>query len=261
MAFINETDTAMEAGSNASTTQQNQSDVALEPLSSFEEGIYFPHSGRIEEAPKHIKSLIRWLLRKPEYNTIAATKSRGWDKLSKRYRILRTYEKDMELRTLQDTGASNNAEIGVLCQDALAFGAFREPALRPFFRASSRLNMVTYVPELSIVVLGSQIGRVLILTPTKLAKPEAAQEGFWHHGLRLEWVLPRESEETQPKASRRPLHGLAIGPIQEDHGVGGTYVERGPTPRRFRLMLHYRNHEILTYEIARDDETDRLCIF
>jgi len=34
----------------------------------------------------------------------------------------------------------------------------------------------------------------------------------------------------------------------------------GEGPRRWRLMLHYYNHTILSYEISREEETGELLV-
>jgi hypothetical protein len=122
--------------------------------------------------------------------------------------------------------------------------------------------MVVHVPELSLVIIGSPIGRVLLVTPTSLVKPIEKLAGVLHHGLRIEWVLPRQSDEQVFRVSNRPLHGMAVGPVQDAGVLGGRdEIQRVAVPRRFRLMLHYRNHDILTYEISREEQTGKLCIF
>lgn len=215
---------------------------------------YIPDREEIGAVPTQPNALARWLKRISERNTVQPARDVRWERMVRRYRILRTFEKDLELRTLNDNySALPDDELAVLCPDAVTFGHFQDPILRPFFRASSRLNMVAHIPELSLVVVASQVGRVLLLTPTKMATRDS-----WQHGMRPEWILPRDDEELQPKKERRPLHGMSVAPVQQDSEAR---LGEEAAPRRFRLMLHYRNHEILTYEITRAEESDKLCIF
>ncbi|CEJ90496.1 hypothetical protein VHEMI06279 [[Torrubiella] hemipterigena] len=224
--------------------------------------VYIPFKGYCSPLPTDTQQLATWLQRPQETNRWPADRQTNWESLKRRYRILRTFEKDLELRSLDKSASASCAkEMAILCPDAVTFGHFQDPLLRPFFRASSRLNMLAHVPELSIVVVASQIGRVLLLTPTKLPSAEEDNGIVCLYGMRPECILPRESDELQPRKARRPLHGMAIAPIQEEHGIRRRAMEEAAAPRRFRLMLHYRNHDILTYEITREEETDKLCIF
>lgn len=223
-------------------------------LASVQDVFYIPDRQDIGAVPTETYRLARWLKRTSERNTIQPKHDVRWERMVRRYRILRTFEKDLELRTLNDNhSALPDDELAVLCPDAVTFGQFQDPALRPFFRACSRLNMISHVPELNLVVVASQVGRVLLLTPTKMAIGDS-----WQHGMRPEWILPRDDEELEPKKERRPLHGMSVAPVQQDSEAS---LGEEAAPRRFRLMLHYRNHEILTFEITRAEESDKLCIF
>ncbi|EHK24816.1 uncharacterized protein TRIVIDRAFT_61576 [Trichoderma virens Gv29-8] len=224
---------------------------------------FFPHSGKIQAIPRPTTQLVEFLKRPIEFNDnkgpLVEDRLRS---LTKRYHFVRTLEKDVELRSLREEYDTGLKEIGVLCPDAVTFSWFQERSIRPFFRATSRLSMVFHVPELSLVVVGSPTGRVLCVTPTKLRSPVASKTaGMWHHGLRVECVLPRLSEEQACRPVLRPLHGLAVGPVQDDDRLYGDRTSRATAPKRYRLMLHYRNHDILTYEITREEQTGRLCIF
>lgn len=223
--------------------------------------LYIPSKGYCAPLPTDTWQLVTWLERPQEINRRPIRRRLDWENIKQRYRMIRTFEKDLELRNLEDSvKASPSKELAILCPDAVTFGHFQDPALRPFFRASSRLNMLAHVPELSLIIVGSQIGRVLLLTPTKLPLAEEKDGVSYLYGMRPECVLPRDTEELQPLKGRRPLHGMAIAPIQEEYGIRRTLPE-AEGPRRFRLLLHYRNHDILTYEITREEETDKLCIF
>ncbi|KAL6891162.1 hypothetical protein HDV57DRAFT_286068 [Trichoderma longibrachiatum] len=223
---------------------------------------FFPHSGKIQAVPRPTAKLLEFLRRPIEFNdNVGPPVEERLKKLTKRYHFIRTFEKDLELRSLRGPYETGQREIGVLCPDALTLGCFQERSIRPYFRATSRLSLLFHVPELSLVVVGSPIGRVILITPTKLKTRIAAKTGMWHHGLRVECVLPRLSDEQAHRQVLRPLHGLAVGPVQDNDGMGGDAAGRATAPKRYRLMMHYRNHDILTYEIMREEHTGRLCIF
>lgn len=231
---------------------------------------FFPHSGKIQAIPRPTKQHLAFLRRPIEFNENkeSASEDAATKSVMERYRFIRTYEKDLELRSFmgdnQETRDKQGGlkEIGVICPNAVTLGCFHERTIRPYFRATSRLSLVLHVPELSLVVFGSPIGRVLLVTPTKLRAPIVSHtKGIWHHGLRVECVLPRQSDEQTLRPVLRPLHGLAIGPVQDDDHANGDMIGQAIVPKRFRLMLHYRNHDILTYEVTREEQTGRLCIF
>ncbi|KAM3468509.1 hypothetical protein MY5147_007864 [Beauveria neobassiana] len=232
--------------------------------------VYFPHSGRIAPMPRETIPLAKFLKRSPrEYGVCGQGKLHS---IPKNYHLIRAYEKDVELRTLRADHLGEEQAIGIYCPNTLTFGSFHDRNLRPYFRATSRMSLIMHVPELSLVIIGSPTGRVLLLTPTRLSNPQSAPTGFakcprsgsrevWSHGLRVEWVLPRSSDDICHGQHRRPLHGVAVGPVQDERGVGAAGSGHASTPRRYRLMLHYRNHDIATFEITRQEQTGKLCIF
>ncbi|KAL7924028.1 CRT10 domain-containing protein [Trichoderma austrokoningii] len=245
---------------SASSGQHNYSQLNT-PLVRLDMA-FFPHNGNIQLIPRSSAQLLAFLNRPIMYNEIKEKPVAYSRKdVTKRYHFIRTYEKDLELRSLRGSEAGWY-EIGVMCPNAVTFGSFHQRILRPYFRATSRLSMIAHIPELSLVVLGSPIGRVLLVTPTKLGSPVVSKTPwlYWHHGLRVEYVLPRQSDEDKFRSVLRPLHGLAVGPLQSSENRGGDLTNGTTTPKRFRLMLHYRNHDILTYELTREDRTGRLGI-
>lgn len=226
---------------------------------------FFPHNGRIQTIPRRTRHLVGFLQRSLEYNSNKANchGDKKLGQMSSRYRFLRAYEKDLELRSLQDESdlGPRQREMGIICPHALTLGGFSERTIRPYFRATSRLSFIAHIPELSLVVVGSPIGRVLLLTPTKLRSRIEKRSGFMEHGFRVECVLPRRADEQIYRTVKRPLHGMAIGPVQDENMMGSRTTNMASAPRRYRLMLHYRTHDILTYEITRENETRKLCIF
>lgn len=94
----------------------------------------------------------------------------------------------------------------------------------------SRITAVLPVPELGLVVAGSQNGRVALLRMTK-ARPGlmqllgASDDCYVRHGFRVEWLLPRKSDEKITPVPRASLHGVSISPWP---GM----VDVGPSPSR-----------------------------
>ncbi|KAM4059045.1 CRT10 domain-containing protein [Hirsutella rhossiliensis] len=226
--------------------------------------VYLPHEGLVLPMPRRAFELVQFLRAEPKSNRNRAGELSVLGRLAKRYHVLRLHEKEMELRSLDQGADGTPREFGILCPQAMNMGqGLMNPTTRLLFRATSRLSMVVHVPELSLVVVGSPIGRVLLVTPTRLATPVKKGQGLLQHGFRVDWVLPRRSDERVYRRVVRPLHGMAVGPVQEKgaqgdgEGAGGG----GSRPRRYRLMLHYRNHDMLTYEITRAEETGKVCIF
>ena len=120
-----------------------------------------------------------------------------------------------------------------------------------------RLNMTSQVPELGLVLVASQIGRVALLTLTRM-------RGTKHLAFRLDCILPSKDQEERGERPMVPLLGMAVGPIQgreckaESGGDGCSPDGRGEEAwrlvegsRRYRLMLYYSDHTVLSYELSR----------
>lgn len=126
----------------------------------------------------------------------------------------------------------------------------QEMELLPQF---DRCNMHAQIPSLGVVIIGSQKGRVVVLSLTRIS----------HHGniemsknqrvngdkdvlaLRLDHMLPLASQERAGHRPNAPLHGIAVGPLQ---GTEHLAVDQ----QRWRLMLMYQEHTVLSYEIGKD---------
>lgn len=242
---------ASTARAEAGERQRGESSAGLDMA-------YFPHNGRVCLVPRETGKLAEFFRQRTEYDEKLVGDLSRMEKFAQRYHVLRLYEKEVELRSLEP---EDKRELGVLCPQAMDMGRDLSPATKLLFRATSRLSMVVHLPEISLVVVGSPIGRVLLVTPTRLEKAEPRGHGKLQTGFRVDWVLPRRSDERLHRRTPRPLHGVAVAPVQEN-GVGGGRddARRMSGPRRYRLMLHYRNHDILTYEITREQETGKLCI-
>jgi hypothetical protein len=71
----------------------------------------------------------------------------------------------------------------------------------------TRLSMVQTIPELGIVVIGSQLGRVAVCTLTKNMANGAL-------GFRVDWILPTKRQEREGQRPGLALLGIAVAPIQ-----------------------------------------------
>lgn len=136
---------------------------------------------------------------------------------------------------------------------------------RAFLDDLDRMNFSAVIPELGVVLLGSPKGRVAVLTlhlledrPTTSARDTANHNAKLPrpaYTMRLDHLLPFS---TQEKAGLRPpqvLVGLAAGPVQ---GCLGRDDERREERRRWRVMLLYRDHTVLSYEIGRSTGMGRV---
>lgn len=232
--------------------------------------MYWPHNGNMELAPM-IDKYRRLVADRPNFFRVRheRPKEKPWGvshRLGSEYHLLRTYEKDFEMVRLPEKNAKANREISVICTNAMCCESLRDNRTRRFFRATSRLSMLAHIPELSLVVLGSPTGRVLLVTLTRLRRPEPYPEGQWEwdRGMRIESFLPSLEDERKYRqgTTARPLYGVAVGRLpQVGDGLGED--GRGPAtlPRRYRIMLHYQNHLILSYVLMRSEEGQKILIF
>jgi hypothetical protein len=119
-----------------------------------------------------------------------------------------------------------------------------EWALSPSFFAHRDFNRMSFhaaIPELGVVVAASANGRCAVLNLLQGEGEMGKPVFFW----RLEWLLPFEDQEVKGDRPGTFLAGLAVAPVQ---GTGGK--RRDGKARRWRLMLYYMNHSILSYEIS-----------
>ncbi|KAL0939303.1 uncharacterized protein CTRU02_205913 [Colletotrichum truncatum] len=226
--------------------------------SSWLDMVYYPHDGKTYVSPTSVVGRLQFHRRDRIKNrNVVEQDSDVLEDLGSRCCILRTYEEDIEMRSInQDGGAA------VFCRDPISWNHPHNALLQH----SERLNMVVHVPELSLVIIGSAIGRVILLTPTRSPYGFEGNDFTVKQGYRIDWVLPTRDDD---KAGRRPsrgLYGIAVGPVQEGGASGCLLRPDGapaPSPalRRYRLMLHYRDHRILSYDIGRDERNEHLLIF
>jgi hypothetical protein len=103
-----------------------------------------------------------------------------------------------------------------------------------------RLIFPHLIAELSLVIVGSQIGRVCLIS---LTRPD---DSFSRHGpvtmFRVDHILPTYTHEIQGFRPSVPLMGIALSPLQGQ--------QKGR--KIWRLIMHYHDHSILSYELSRD---------
>ncbi|GAB1737995.1 hypothetical protein NU219Hw_g2506t1 [Hortaea werneckii] len=127
-----------------------------------------------------------------------------------------------------------------------------------------RLNMHAYIPTLGVVILASQKGRALVCSLTKLPKGSTTSyppEMRDHrrktvYALRVECILPFERQEKEGARPFAPLHGIATAPVQGGEaesllGGGGFMGRQWGGARRWRVMLMFQDHSVLSYELRR----------
>ncbi len=100
--------------------------------------------------------------------------------------------------------ASSPDEASIYCSDILKF---QWPMYYATHRTIDRLNMTQYIPEIGIVVIATQIGRVAVCSLTRKGSKGP-------YGLRVDWILPFETQEKSGERPLAPLLGIAVGPVQ-----------------------------------------------
>ena len=139
-----------------------------------------------------------------------------------------------------------------------------------------RLNMSAQIPELGIVIIASYVGRVAVLSLNTRRTLRGSKRSKYC-AFRVDWFLPFKSQEDEMlRPVRAPLLGIAVSPIQGQQsrpkllgdGTSDGFSCRSPragsASRRYRLMLTYYDHTVLSYELGRSgdgvDDGDVLVI-
>lgn len=143
--------------------------------------------------------------------------------------LLRTYHQDIELVQPLNPSSIPTRLMGV--------------NLSTTNRGLDRYNLVCPIPELGIVLIGTQSGRVVILTLTQIPDPSRVQDPFLT--FRMDALLPLQQHLNEYRP-RCPLLGMAVSPV---HGRMGR-EERRVIGRRWRVMLHFYDHTVLSYELG-----------
>lgn len=183
------------------------------------------------------------------------------------FNILHLERFDLHLLTEIKYGTDSPTSCNTIkCQQALRQDV--PPGLHQVI-GYDRLKMLVQIPELGLVAIATQVGRVALLTMTSMGGA-----GVTKYGFRIEWFLPLKSEEQRGRRPDYSLLGMAVGPLQgfeaaspsskASNTPGSRRNSRGQAPingvkesRRFRLILYYYDHSVLTYEIWRDVEDNK----
>jgi len=199
--------------------------------------------------------------------------------VSRNFSIMKATISSVELMSLDSKSAS------VLCYDVLPHHNHhnRQPTPWDLSRnISERISMYHHIPDLGLVILGSLAGRVAVLSLTRpperhsfgpsgsdAAKasssrgPPAREGARIRRAFRVEAVLPRKAEEDKNLRPWCTLHGIAVSPAPDHRteGLRSTVPGGGWRPRAWRLILHYVDHTILMYDIAKHEEHGEVLIF
>lgn len=178
------------------------------------------------------------------------------------FNILHSERFDLHLWTEIKDGRDYTTCNTVKCQQALRQDI--PPGLSQVI-GYDRMKMLIQIPELGVVAIATQVGRVALLTMTSMGGASVTKYGF-----RIEWFLPLKSQEERGRRPDYSLLGMAVGPLQgfeaaspcsrsfsspgKRHSSGKGPINGVTGSRRFRLILFYSDHSILTYEIWRDAE-------
>ena len=154
--------------------------------------------------------------------------------------IIRTYQHDVEL--LPPTRCMPKT----ICRNIVK--RTMQPAMQPFLAPFERLSFLTVIPELYLLIVASQAGHAALITLTRL---DVYSSNGPVVNFRMDSIVPRKQEDRQG-GSNCPLYGMAVAPLQSSREKGASQG------RRWRLVLHYYDHTVLSYEISRNGESDEL---
>ncbi|KAL2261717.1 hypothetical protein VTK26DRAFT_3515 [Humicola hyalothermophila] len=201
-------------------------------------------------------------IRKEGMSPIDFTRARLPDHMVKNFSVLRCSTTDIQLQPFDAKLPS------VECNFAIT--AHNQPGATPPWDLSTylseRLSMLIHVPELNLVVAGSPTGRVALVTLTKTAR--RIRSTPVRRGFRIDCVLPRRSEDQRGVRPICSLIGVAVSPAPDCRAKGLSLFSdkregrRAVPPVMYRLIMHYKDHTILMYDLARGDgDDDGLMIF
>lgn len=124
---------------------------------------------------------------------------------------------------------------------------------------NDRMNLHCQIHELGVVLVGSPKGRVAVFTLWKLEDNPFFKTSEYTIRrdinavctLRLDHLLPLKHQEVAGMRPMMQLVGLAASPVQ-----GPSLGEKRKVAcRRWRVMLMYRDHTVLSYELSRPPNT------
>lgn len=214
--------------------------------------VYIPHKGLTYREPASDRAWLNWLKRRRESSR--AEKEQDHDEIAALGEHMSLFvTDDMDLRLL----TTSRRFVDIYCRDP---AGVRLP--QPFYAGFCRVNMTLLVPELNLVVAANQSGRVALISLVRSAWAVPTLCG--DRSMRVDKILPTASEEAVGRVRPdMPLFGVAVGPVQE---VDDASLRLRGGRRRpefsclYRLVLHFRDHTILSYVISRPSPDDLLVI-
>lgn len=214
--------------------------------------VYIPHKGMTYREPASDRAWLNWLKRRRESSR--AEKEQDHDEIAALGEHTSFFvSDDMDVRLL----TTSRRFVDIYCRDP---ASVRLP--QPFYAGFCRVNMTLLVPELNLVVAANQSGRVALISLVRSAWAQPTLCG--DRSMRVDKILPTASEEAVGRVRPdMPLFGVAVGPVQEVEDAslrlrGGR--RRPEFSCLYRLVLHFRDHTILTYVISRPSPDDLLVI-
>ena len=162
--------------------------------------------------------------------------------------VLRTFNQDIELLP-----PDYPHTLRTFCRSVVEQ---RLGDLRGQLRHFDRLNMLAVIPELSLVVAASQIGRAALITLTKLGDEFSYTNQMRPAVMfRVDLILPLKMHEDKSRPWV-PLAGMAVAPLQASALATG----KSWAGKRWRLLLHYADQTILSYELYRNEEEELIVL-
>lgn len=138
----------------------------------------------------------------------------------------------------------------------IATHIIRHPLRRfpEFLEQSNRLNMCVHIAPLHLIVAASQAGDAAIISLTRM---ESGFSGLGPVvGFRIEHLIPFIKHQVAAN-DRKPLLGVAASMV---FGAGGVRVGGEPGGERWRILMYYSDHMVLSYEVWRGGNGDVMII-
>lgn len=127
------------------------------------------------------------------------------------------------------------------------------PENESFAPPHDRLNYSTQIPELGVILVGTPAGQVAVV---RLVKEVLEKGSDPIYSLKIDHILSGRSVASNAGYVR--MVGFAVGPVQgmldlpaDDSDVVSDGGQAGDRLRRWRIMLHFQDHTVVTYELGR----------
>jgi hypothetical protein len=144
-------------------------------------------------------------------------------------------------RTTCDTTSALTYPLRQFIAQPHFYGRFFSNRYLMYSRVQNRMILHACIPELGLVIVGAPVGRCVILS----LHHNIAPNGKKMYSMVLDAILPFEEQELARERPAQLLMGLAVAPMQ------GAHAKQMVRDRTWRLLLHYEDNTILSYEIGR----------